>query len=66
MGFLGPRVRIFDPKSLTDLVYSTEGRSSLKTSDGKTHYIDSLLMLKHDEIIGIVEKHFKHIKIKRI
>jgi len=65
MGFLRPRVRKFSANSVTNFVYSSEGGSYIKTSDGKKHYLDKILMLKSDEIIEMVEQHFNHIKTER-
>jgi hypothetical protein len=65
MGFLKPRVRKFSANLVTNFVYSSENGSYIKTSDGKNHYLDQILMLKRDDIIEMIEQHFNHIKTER-
>lgn len=60
-GFLRPRVRIFSASSVIKIYHSSEGSSGLKTKDGKTHYINDVLMLKYREVFEQVKKTYKHI-----
>lgn len=60
-----PKVRIFPASSVTEIYHSPDD-SGLITKDGKTQYIDDILMLKYSEIFEHVQRTYKHISTSNV
>lgn len=65
-GAIRPRIRKFNASLITEICHSTEGGSFLSTKDGKTHYIDDVLMSNYKSIFDLIQKNFKHIRTREL